>query len=611
MNIGKISPVFSGNYKVSKANSKVSSNNSVSNNEFMDKNTVTALKAQISFGNGLDNAENSKGIKVINESSILATLNGQDRIKDNMFFSTGVYEIKSTSKGDKRNIVITKNDEPIVEGFISKKLDKNTKIEFKAAKHKPEIKLTLDDGTTIQLLEGSKIADKKGNFELRYPGKYSVYENGEKTARQVLSATASNISFKGNYTSLLCKKDATVKATNNAKDIPFITSGVHYETVKNDDPTFAVLAGGFGTRFANMAVGEENKPSFVMPNGHSILSSAYDLVKNATAASGLGNITYLEQNAKETPAVSEGLVSPEDTVIPMRAFESDGGAIINAVLEGKIPTDKPLIVLNADTITNVDVSQAYEKLKTLRNAAIVIPKFPVSETRAKSFGLMKAGSMVDKQGSMELLEFIEKPKNPSKDAVGAMIQDKKVDGEQAYYGNPGIYIFNKEVLQNIKTILPVAEEIALKKAQDAARKEGKEIPTELKDPFSSSTFLGNAFVPAVVKLCNEGVLKTAEGNKMKTYMVPMLTTTEKEAYWDDIGAAEAFVHVCQDIAFETKSTGTGSSNKFFGIRGIEEFANSVDISKGIVYASPNDRENFEARHAHKFEIAGDTYITCK
>ena len=36
---------------------------------------------------------------------------------------------------------------------------------------------------------------------------------------------------------------------------------------------------------------------------------------------------------------------------------SDGGAVVKGILDGSIPKDKPLIILNADTITNVDVSK--------------------------------------------------------------------------------------------------------------------------------------------------------------------------------------------------------------------------------------------------------------
>ena len=618
MQIGKISPVVVSNRKnTSSLNSqKTAVTNSVSSNEYMNKNTANAIKANVSFGvNFVDNSVPPRGIEIGNvekQLSMNVLLNGKGRIADNekYFYSEQIgdkehnFLVRSIKEGDKRSISIVQDDKTVLEGFIKDGLSDKIKIEFKTAKHKPEAKITLEDGTTIQLLEGSRIQDRqKGLFAFQNPGKYTVLEGGQRTTKQVTPLADAGLSFTGNVVSLLCKKDATVNATNDSKDLSFITSGVYHDVVKKDDPTFAVLAGGFGTRFGNMTTGLQNKPSFVMPNGYSILSSAYDLIKNASAADKLGSVTYLEQNGKGNPPADHSLIALEDDIIPMPAFQSDGGAIIRAVQNGDIPDDKPLVILNADTITNVDISQVYNKLKTLKNAAMVIPSYPVSETRAKSFGLMAAGQRVDKQGSHTLTSFVEKPENPSIDATSAMIDGKQVDGQQAYNGNPGIYVFNKEVLQNI--------DLVLETAQEKARKEDKPIPTELKDPYSSSTFLGNAFVPAVVRLCQEGKLTNDEGAEMNTYMVPMLTSTEQEAYWDDIGAAEAFVHVCQDIAFETRANGTGAKNKFHGVRGIQDFYDSVDLLRGSVYASPKDRQNYENKHSHKFAIMGDAYITCK
>lgn len=625
MQIGKIMPVIVGNHKITGSTKNLKNNavNSVSNFEYMNKAAANAIKANISFGvNFVDNKIPPRGINIGNiekQLSVKVLLNGEGRINDNTNYTyeevidktLHSFQVQSSKEDGKRNFMILQNGKPVLEGSIKDSLKDDVKIEFKTAKHKPEAKVTLRDGTTIQLLEGSIIKANDGSFELRNPGKYNVIEDGEKVTKRVFAKNQNDISFTGNVTSLLCKKDATINATNASRNLPFIVSGIYYNEVAQDNPTFAVLAGGFGTRFDNMTSGDINKPSFVMPNGQSILSSAYDLVKNATAAKKLDDILYLEQvNTANGPA-NHNLVNRSDDIRPMNAFASDGGAIMRAVLDGEIRTDKPLIILNADTITNVDISQAYHKLKSLDSAAMVIPSYPVSETRAKSFGLMAAGETADEQGSNKLVDFIEKPKNPREGAVKAMIIGKEVNGEQAYNGNPGIYIFNKEVLQNLEVVLDKAGEIALKKAQDKARSLGEPIPTSLKDPYSSSTFLGNAFVPAVVALCQEGRLLDENGNKMNTYMVPMLTATEKQAYWDDIGAAEAFVHVCQDIAFETVKNGATAKNSFYGVRGIQDFADSVDLQSGIVYASPKDKENFETFHSDEFFIEGDSYIKCR
>ncbi len=602
MNVGKISPVISGNYKVSKAQKvQNASSNSISlNTNLMDKNVANALKAQVAFGS-------TKGVvegEVEGKTAVSATLNGETRIKNNLLYSIQGYDIASVQEGDKRKIMILKDNKKIITGYIANDLDPQTEIKFNAAKFNPEIKITKGD-STIQLFEGSEIADSEGKFEFVYPGKYSTYDAAKKGSK------SNNISFTGFYASVLCEKDATVDAVNKQKNDQFTVSGQYSEEMLNDDPTVVGLMGGFGTRFSNISKEHSNKPAFVMPNNQSLVGAAFDLAKNAERLDSIEKVTYLNQISDKNPSLTKSLVEPGDEVINMKAFNSDGGAVIHSVLNKAIPSDRPLVILNADTITNVDVSQVYHKLKTLKNAALVIPSYPVSETRAKSFGLMAAGTIADEVGSRELTSFVEKPKNPAKEAKGAMIKDKTVNGEQAYSGNPGIYLFSDVVLNNLDTILPVAEEIALTKKQDTARAKGEEIPTKLKDPFSDSTFLGNAFVPAIVQLCQEGRLVDEDGNKMKSYVVPMNTAVGTEAVWDDVGSAEAFIKNCQDIAYETEAHGTNGANKYYGIKRLRDFHGSTGLYTGVVYASVQDRANFEEKYADDFEIKGNAFITCK
>ena len=568
------------------------------------KEACNALKAQISFAGSKNEATNGIEVGTVeNEQSIKARFTGPNRVPDKFVFEGKKYDIVSNPIENGRSIeILNKEGKSIIEGKISNNIDPNTQIEFNVAKHAPEIKIIKDD-STIQLFEGSSIENTNGEFEFKYKGKYSYFNYEEN------KVATNEISFKGNYASLLCKKDASVKAINDAKNVPFVVKGKECEQMAKDKPTVVTLTGGFGTRFANMTDANSNKPSFVMPNGQSLAGAAFDLAKNGQALKSLDKITYLNQVNEANPSLSANLVKDGDTVLDMPAFASDGGAVINSILEKNIPTDKPLVILNADTITNIDISQTYNKLKTLKNAALVIPCYPVSETRAKSFGLMEAGESADTEGSTELISFNEKPKNPAEDAKGAMIKGEYVDGEQAYRGNPGIYLFNDAVLQNLDLVLDTAAEIALEKKQKQAKEAGKEIPTSLgAGKFSASTFLGNAFVPAVVKLCQEGRLKDKDGNEMRTYIVPMTTTTGEQAVWDDVGSAEAFVRNCQDIAYETESKGTSGENKYYGIRGLEDFRKSAIIEDGVIFASPTDKENFKKYHAEDYTIKGNVFI---
>ena len=138
-------------------------------------------------------------------------------IDDNLLYSIEGYDIASVQEGEKRKIMILKDNKKIITGYIANDLDPATEIKFNAAKHNPEIKITKGD-STIQLFEGSEIYDSEGKFEFVYPGKYSTYDSAKKAPK------SNNISFTGFYSSLLCKKDATVNAVNNQKPDKFAVS---------------------------------------------------------------------------------------------------------------------------------------------------------------------------------------------------------------------------------------------------------------------------------------------------------------------------------------------------------------------------------------------------
>ena len=51
-----------------------------------------------------------------------------------------------------------------------------------------------------------------------------------------------------------------------------------------------------------------------------------------------------------------------------------------------IRNDKDTVILNGDIFTNADISRVYHALKTLPDAALVIPYYPVNPERAKALG---------------------------------------------------------------------------------------------------------------------------------------------------------------------------------------------------------------------------------
>lgn len=446
-------------------------------------------------------------------------------------------------------------------------------ITYKAGKFKPEI--TIHDkslkGGRIQMFAGSKI--EAANYTLTMPGEADDYKTGSK------------VSFKGRFVVTAFNfEDKTKNAVDKYVDSGLAsqtTQGEYADFMKEQDPTIVIPAGGFGTRFVNMTEEEgENKPSFRLPtdNNYRIMATAL----NMGAMSGLiGNendsLTYVSQ-AKDANALEAG-----ENVYKSKAYKTDGGAIAEAIDKGIVPQDKDAIVLNADIITNADITRAYHALKTLPNAALVIPYYPVNAERAKSFGLI--GTEDDGNGNKIIKEFIEKPPytdaEPPKEGFKTTDKyntyEKVVDayekvnkyaqvGDGNYLGNPGIYVMSKEAAGVLKDL-------------------------GIEDP--SKTGLGASVMPTIVEMCAKGELKNEKGEPMKVYTVPLERKDGQAAFWDDIGSAEAYLKTVKDIAVETNEKGTGIENKYYGIPEfvLKDFANNFDAESGVLYMSQKAEEN--------------------
>ncbi|GBF23269.1 glucose-1-phosphate adenylyltransferase, partial [Candidatus Gastranaerophilus sp. (ex Termes propinquus)] len=256
--------------------------------------------------------------------------------------------------------------------------------------------------------------------------------------------------------------------------------------------------------------------------------------------------------------------------------------------------------------TNADISRAYESLKTLPDAALVIPYYPVDAERAKSFGLL--GVEKDEAGNLQIKDFVEKPRyttnipdstkfHSNSHYEGALVEynsaQKAKNDKGEFMANPGMYFIGRDVI-DVLTAHGHIESLGGKYSDIV------------------STGLGANVMPAIVQLCNEGKLLTKDGKPMKVYTVPLERADGKPAVWDDIGTAEAYLDVVKDVARETASKGVGHDNKYYGISEsvLKDFEANVDLKQGIVYASKESRDAFGAfKEAKGVDVAaGNMYI---
>ena len=593
--INKIDSVNS-NFKLQstprvKSNLQQESSAPVKTSELPGANYVNALQAMngvktahtVNFGSGVNGFTeleasiiNDKEIRIPNlldvDETIDLPLKEMPKGKEHLN-AAGLNVVKTVEDGLDVYRISNDKGNPIFVGRVDRSKENLPVVTYKQGKFMPEI--TVKDpslnGKSIKMLAGSRV--KGDGFDFKMVGDYQPTPDGVKKT----------VSFKGRTViTTLNKEPRTLNAVDS-----YMKSGLQSEAVqgdyadvvREDDPTVIIPAGGFGERFFNITREFENKPSGKLPtnDNYRIIATALNLAASAGILSGSADdsVKYLSQ-AHDIP-------NGGDTRF-VEKYKTDGGAIAEGLKRDIIRNDKPAIILNADIFTNADISRTYNALKTLPNAALIIPYYPVNPERAKSFGLL--GVEQDDNGNLQIKEFLEKPKYTSdapmpNDFVEpgsydkAMQEFRKVQtaqnpsDENSFLANPGFYFLSPQALKVLtaKGIL---------------------------DP--AKTGLGAHVMPEIVRLANEGKLLDEEGNNMKVYTVPLETKGGKPAVWDDIGTAEAYLKLIKDVANEVRLHGNTVENKYYGVPEflMQDFAKNTDLETGIVYDSQKARDGFSA-----------------
>ncbi len=593
--INKIDSVNS-NFKLQstprvKSNLQQESSAPVKTGELPGASYVNALQAMngvktahtVNFGSGVNGFTeleasiiNDKEIRIPNlldvDETIDLPLKEMPKGKEHLN-AAGLNVVKTVEDGLDVYRISNDKGNPIFVGRVDRSKENLPVVTYKQGKFMPEI--TVKDpslnGKSIKMLAGSRV--KGDGFDFKMVGDYQPTPDGVKKT----------VSFKGRTViTTLNKEPRTLNAVDS-----YMKSGLQSEAVqgdyadvvREDDPTVIIPAGGFGERFFNITREFENKPSGKLPtnDNYRIIATALNLAASAGILSGSADdsVKYLSQ-AHDIP-------NGGDTRF-VEKYKTDGGAIAEGLKRDIIRNDKPAIILNADIFTNADISRTYNALKTLPNAALIIPYYPVNPERAKSFGLL--GVEQDDNGNLQIKEFLEKPKYTSdapmpNDFVEpgsydkAMQEFRKVQtaqnpsDENSFLANPGFYFLSPQALKVLtaKGIL---------------------------DP--AKTGLGAHVMPEIVRLANEGKLLDEEGNNMKVYTVPLETKGGKPAVWDDIGTAEAYLKLIKDVANEVRLHGNTVENKYYGVPEflMQDFAKNTDLETGIVYDSQKARDGFSA-----------------
>ncbi len=428
---------------------------------------------------------------------------------------------------------------------------------FRVGKFAPAVELIDRElGMKVLVLQGGSAKghdfgapDKK--FEIVNPGPVKTGENSKNISFTGLSKGETQVVTFNREEQVAGATNAYLKGGFHDK----VTPGDFVSLMQEDKPTFMILAGGYGTRLYDYT---NCKPAALLPTdpNYTLMCNAFDQVaKSGTKLNSPESVVYLTGKGS-----LEGLNVRTNI---QRVDLGDGGCIAQSLANGNTSVDEPLIVLNADTITNADITRAYEAYKRNPDAAILIPYYESPESRAKDFGLMKADAVGN--GTLEIKSFVEKPKT-LKEAEPA-----KIEGKDKYMANPGIYIISPQALKSLK-----------------------EMGFDLKDnPHVIG--LAKNFITPLVEKCQQGEFKDADGKPMKCYTALLERKGGGAAFWDDLGKAVTIPEVFRHMAQETKTHGASSPNNLF--YGLPEFllndaAERVDLKTGVVFMDDKAKEKF-------------------
>ena len=431
------------------------------------------------------------------------------------------------------------------------------KATFKIGKFEPVIDFVDEElGIKINTLAGSKI--KADNFELVYPGTIRTEGRFDKKITFTGSGELQVVTY--------YKEQASKDAVDMYKDGNFhdkIQKGDYVNIIEKMNPTFMVLAGGFGTRLYDYTGAEENKPSakILGDDRYRLMGNAIDLASKAGVIDGNDDkIKYLS---------GAGTIQGDDVEDVLQNVNlGDGGCIAKSLALGKTDVTKPLVVLNADTVTNADITRALKEFNDHPDAAILIPYYESPRSRAKEFGLMAANE-VEGQNVSIIRNFVEKPKD-LKDA-----EDARIIGTTSYMANPGIYIISPEALQILK-----------KQGEELIEKGGFELG------------LAKDFITPIVDKCADKKIRRAGGNNefMKAYTAPLERKGGGAAYWDDLGKTGAIVECFREMAHQAEKHDIDSpKNKFYGLPEflLKAAKQNVDLETGVVCMTDKAREKLE------------------
>ena len=353
----------------------------------------------------------------------------------------------------------------------------------------------------------------KDSFKILIPENASLETKNGIKAKVVKHENKKNPSFTGDCSvNVYYKRNETEEAVDNFINLSKDKNSKLFNKIKTSDIDYSeefhpyVLAGGFGSRLEAIThYHNNNKPSAATPikDWHLLDFSLLNLYQ----ANLINNDTNIKYHIQ---ARANGPVGCFITNMGYDIVNDKKGIHLANRGKSELPTEKNIIVMPADNITDIDLADALETFKNTPDAGFMVVGVPDERCYC--------GKIVPEENSNDIKEFIpNKTHDDVIDKTTGTVKDK--NGNDVVLGNAFIYVIKPDILDTIADIYDTkiqerADEILAKRRGQSNCK--SKLLTDAEYSKAVDLHWDREIIPKLVEMSKNGELKDKEGNPLKT-----------------------------------------------------------------------------------------------
>lgn len=415
----------------------------------------------------------------------------------------------------------------------------------------------------------------KDSFKILIPENASLETKNGIKAKVVKHENKKNPSFTGDCSvNVYYKRNETEEAVDNFINLSKDKNSKLFNKIKTSDIDYSeefhpyVLAGGFGSRLEAIThYHNNNKPSAATPikDWHLLDFSLLNLYQ----ANLINNDTNIKYHIQ---ARANGPVGCFITNMGYDIVNDKKGIHLANRGKSELPTEKNIIVMPADNITDIDLADALETFKNTPDAGFMVVGVPDERCYC--------GKIVPEENSNDIKEFIpNKTHDDVIDKTTGTVKDK--NGNDVVLGNAFIYVIKPDILDTIADIYDTkiqerADEILAKRRGQSNCK--SKLLTDAEYSKAVDLHWDREIIPKLVEMSKNGELKDKEGNPLKTIVYKATETT-----WADVGEYASYYNTMKNLTKDDMFSNMPQSLKDAARENVED---------NVIFNNPNAKEVF-------------------